>query len=689
MLDTSNENYITNSRGTKFLNKKGENHSLPQIIAILAGSISSLSCGLLFAWTAPSIPKLIDDSTLTITLEQASYFTVIPPVFMGIGVFLCPKIMDRFGIKISIMITAIFQLLSWILIGIADGIWVFYIARIMYGVSDAFVFGVIPVYVCEIALPDVRGSWGTLVAINVFVGIFLINAINIAYNIKQTAIICGSLPLLQLLLLIFIPESPYYLIAKGEKDKAKKSLQILRWRTDVEDELGLLESDVQRQISESALVKSLFNIRSNRKALLLCLSIRTVQQFSGLPAFETYSSYMFQQETGMLSEEYSTLVFTGATALVTVLSGLIIEKIGRKPLLLFSCFGCAVILGIESIYFGLKYFSNIDLISVNWIPLMGMLLFTVVNSLGLAVIPTLIVGELFSTSVKSKAYKTNSNYLWIFAVAALFLLIFIPESPYDLIAKRKKDIAKKLLQILQWMTDVEDELGLLESDVKRQMSEPALVKSLFNIRSNRKALLLCLSIRTVQQFNGYPAFAAYSSYMFQQETQILTVEYSTLVFNGATALSAALSGLIIEKTGRKPLIVFSCFGCAVILGIEIIYFGLKYFSVIDLISVNWIPLTGMLLFTVVNSSGLAVIPTLIVGELFSTSVKSKAVTMDTFGVARSLKCLGFNIGVRIAFLDAHMLCLLLQTLEKLYEFQPYGLYSKYAYDGKGLPELEY
>ncbi|KAF5298931.1 hypothetical protein FQA39_LY11648 [Lamprigera yunnana] len=385
------------------LHKKGKNHSLPQIIAILIGSISSLSYGLLLAWTAPSIPKLVDDPTIHMTLEQASYFTVIPPIFMGLGVFLCPSIRDRFGINITVLVTAAFQLLSWILIGIADRTWVFYIARAMSGIADAFVFSVIPVYIGEISLPKIRGTWGALIGINIFIGVFLVNAINMIYNVKQTAIVCGIFPLLQICLLIILPESPYYLIRKGEKAKAKKSLELLRWRSDVEDELVILESDVQRQISESATIKDLFVIKSNRKAIILCLTIRIVQQFSGLSAFETHTDYMFEQETGMLSEEKSTLTFTGVSALSVILSGFIIEKLGRKPLLILSSFGCAVILGIESIYFGLKYFSDMDLSNVNWIPLTGMILFTVVNATGLGAIPTLVLSELFSAGVKSKA----------------------------------------------------------------------------------------------------------------------------------------------------------------------------------------------------------------------------------------------------------------------------------------------
>lgn len=341
---------------------------------------------------------------------------------MALTAPLFSKLVDVIGRKSSVLLVAVPQLISWILVGVAKTVWVFYLARLVAGIGDAALFATIPIYVCEIAEPRVRGTWGNIVAISIYVGIFLINVIGAYYDIVTTAIICGCFPVLHVLLFCFMPESPYYLLMKNKEEEARDALRILRWRIDVDEELVSLKTDVARQVSETGTMKELFTIVSNRKALIMCLLIRVAQQFSGLPAYEVHTQYMFEEAGGDISEKTSAIILSGVLALSVGLSAFIVEKFGRKPLTIFSCFGCGIILAIETVYFFITQYEIFDTSSFGWLPLVGMLVYIVVCSTGIGILPTLILGEIFSASIKGNATSVMNIALAVclLAVPKLF-----------------------------------------------------------------------------------------------------------------------------------------------------------------------------------------------------------------------------------------------------------------------------
>ncbi|KAF2879390.1 hypothetical protein ILUMI_26785 [Ignelater luminosus] len=335
-----------------------------------------------------SIPQLVA-ANLT-SLEEASYLTVIPTISMTITAPLFSTLIDAIGRKNCLLLVAVPQFIAWILTALAENIWIYYLATFFSGIGNAASYTIIPVYVCEIAEPTVRGTWG-------------------AYNdIKTAALICGCLPIIQILLFFYVPESPYYLLMKGRDDEASKTLTILRWRTNVEKEVLTLKEDVARQISESGTMKDLFSIISNRKALIMCVGMRIAQQFSGLSAFEMHTQYLFQQAGGDVSHEISAITVSGTLALSVSLSAFAVERFGRRPLMLFSSLGCALILTVETVYFSINIFTRVDVSNFGWLPLVGMLAYMVVCATGLGILPTLISGEVFSASIKSKAGDLGS-----------------------------------------------------------------------------------------------------------------------------------------------------------------------------------------------------------------------------------------------------------------------------------------
>ncbi|KAF5273109.1 hypothetical protein FQA39_LY07599 [Lamprigera yunnana] len=382
-----------------------KNHDWPQIYVIIAASLTAFTTAAMFSWSAPSIPILTSNSSHIepMTLEQASYFPVISPIVTIIASPVIAFLMDKLGRKYTITIISIPQIAFWLLVAIAKTITVLYISRVLSGLSDAIVFCVVPAYIGEISSPRVRGSWGNLIIISLFLSQFVINVVGVYLDIPTTAYIFILVPIIQIILWVFVPESPYFLITKNRHEDAKRSLKFLRWNEDIEKEYNVLVKDVSRQMSEPGGIKDLFVIATNRKSLLISTMMRTCQQFTGITAFAVYTPYIFLLVGGNISASSSSIIYTGILFAMASVCSFVVDKFGRRLLLIFSSIGVTIALFVEAIYFYLMLETNINMSNFNWVPLAGMMLFIITCTSGLGILPTLMLSELFSASIKSKA----------------------------------------------------------------------------------------------------------------------------------------------------------------------------------------------------------------------------------------------------------------------------------------------
>lgn len=219
----------------------------------------------------------------------------------------------------------------------------------------------------------------------------------------------------------------------------------------------------------------------------------------------------------------------------------------------------------------------------------------------------------------------------------LFLITFakMPESPYYLVMKSRDQESTDSLQVLRRSTNVQKELEQLKRDVARQMSEPRSFKYLFTIDSNRKALLFAILSRSFQQFTGVAAFAAYYQILIKSFTTFSSVTGASLLLVVQIGVNI-ISAFFIDKIGRKPLLTLSSFLTFLILVVCGTYFILKDYVVVDLSQLSWLPLVFMTFFVIFFSFGLGSATFIFISEMFSASIKSKAIAMGSSVYAVSM-----------------------------------------------------
>nr|XP_023028009.1 facilitated trehalose transporter Tret1-like [Leptinotarsa decemlineata] len=401
----------------------------PQILAVLIACMSSLTSGLFAAWPSPFIVKITQDmENYDISEDQASYFTI----WINVGIvvlsafFTIFRIPDMIGRKRTLMLTAIPHGSSWLMKAFSTNLYILNLARFTAGLGDAILFASLPAYIGEITTPRIRGVWGNGLICSLFLGQFLMNVIGAYCSVQQTSFICLTIPVIFLVLFSLMPESPYFYAMKGREEEAKIALQRLRGTDAVEEELTDLNSAVRRQMSETGTWKDLIMLRSNRKALTAALFLRVSQVLVGVYVFASYTQFIFQKAGGNLSSEMSSIIYVGLSFVLFSIGAYFSDKFGRRKSYTISSGLSSIVLLSEAVYFYIE--SNhpeLNIDNIQWFPLAGMIIFIVFTSFGVAIIPTLMLGELFSASIKSKAVGVVTTLFGLFVFFANYIFYFI------------------------------------------------------------------------------------------------------------------------------------------------------------------------------------------------------------------------------------------------------------------------
>ncbi|XP_020723496.2 facilitated trehalose transporter Tret1-like isoform X2 [Bombus terrestris] len=340
-----------------------------EYLAILTCSIMSGCIGFVVGWNSPSIVILMsEDSPIPVTASSISTLVAV----VAVGHMLAPPInifiVDKFGRKNTLLFSALPLLVSWSLITIATSIWELYVARFLAGITLGLFICVAPIYIGEISSPDTRGAGGSLTTI--------------IYNI----------------------ESPYFFVMRNRIDEAEEVLEKLRGKSDISEELQTIVdslSKMDKQSSKSGNLKDIFTSKANFRAFLSIMLFAVTQHFGGFFTILTYGQLIFKSINNIMSD-YVVNVVIGVVQLISALvTTLLVDKFGRKPLILASGVSAAICNFVIGFYFFSKEYMHADVLSVSWIPFISSLILIFTFNCGLLCLQIILMSEIFATEIKA------------------------------------------------------------------------------------------------------------------------------------------------------------------------------------------------------------------------------------------------------------------------------------------------
>uniref|UniRef100_A0A0B7AC28 Major facilitator superfamily (MFS) profile domain-containing protein n=1 Tax=Arion vulgaris TaxID=1028688 RepID=A0A0B7AC28_9EUPU len=271
---------------------------------------------------------------------------------------------DKIGRKMTIMTAGVVFTVGGIVMGSAPNKEILLLGRVIAGLGVGLASVVVPVYVAESAPVHIRGRLVSMHQLLINTGIIVssILAGGFSYLVPEGwryMLGLAAIPgVLQFVGFLFMPESPRWLVSRGDVDQARSVLQRMRGRDDVTDELNDIITTVKEAEKESAVgihhwIK-IFRTRQVRRALFVGCALLFFQQWCGINTVIYYSGTVLKMAG--FPVKYAVWLVT-VPNLINFLSSFIgiylVEKIGRRPLLIVSLAGTIIGLIILAVGFQL------------------------------------------------------------------------------------------------------------------------------------------------------------------------------------------------------------------------------------------------------------------------------------------------------------------------------------------------
>jgi sugar porter (SP) family MFS transporter len=342
-----------------------------------------------------------------------------------IGSLLGSRPSDRFGRKNTLYFVAVAYLLASLGTALADNWYIFMVFRFLGGLGVGASSVTAPIYISEVSPADRRGRLVGLFQFNVVLGILISYLSN--YLISQLGdtswrLMLGvqAIPALIFLILIrFIPESPRWLILK--KGETQRALEILRIINPLNCDQELVSIKNSRLESTPGMNSEGLFSGQYKLPVILAVAIAFFNQVSGINAIIYYAPRIFEMAgLGASSSLLSTVGIGMVNFIFTLLAINIIDKVGRRLLMLIGSVGLIASLSMVAITFYSGHFEGFA------IPIY-MMVFIAFFAFSQGAVIWVFISEIFPNQVRAKGQTLGSSTHWIMAAIIAFSFPWLAE----------------------------------------------------------------------------------------------------------------------------------------------------------------------------------------------------------------------------------------------------------------------
>ncbi|XP_063700202.1 facilitated trehalose transporter Tret1-like [Culicoides brevitarsis] len=385
-----------------------------QYLASFCAIIMMLANGACCGWTSPSFPILQSDATPLhggpLTNEQMSWIGALMSPGGLVGTILYGWMCDKFGRRISGFTITIPHIASWIFIIIAQYPYHLLIARFLAGFAGGGTFIVVPIYISEITEPRVRGLMGSMCVLSCNIGIFLAYIVGDFLPPLVTPWVFLPLSAIFLVGFTFLPETPIFLMKNNRLEEAEKALRFYRGipasgttASFIKEMTSLRRTSDEKLEKPKKLEFKDFGTPVARRALTIGIGLVILNQFSGCFAMINYTATIFDKAGSTFSPNFSAIIVAFIQICGSYCSTLLVERAGRKILMVTSASGISIGLSIMAVYCYFDSIPSMDLKNINFLPLITFSAVIFLSNLGVSNLPFPIMAEIFPTNIKTAA----------------------------------------------------------------------------------------------------------------------------------------------------------------------------------------------------------------------------------------------------------------------------------------------
>ena len=335
-----------------------------KVYSVLISLIVALG-GFLLGFDSAVISGAVPFYKITFGLDTGSWIMGFSVGSIILGAIICNIIAgplaDRFGRKLMLIFTAVLFGYSALASALTDSITFFISARIVGGLGVGIAILVAPMYIAEIVPRKLRGTLVTFNQLNIVIGISIAYFTN--YYIQQNItdpdlnwrwmLGIEIIPaFLYFVLLFLVPRSPRWLMQIGKNEEAIKVLN----KVNKPEQANLVYNEIENSLNSEedksrAKFREVFSKRM-KTVLIIGFGIAFFQQITGINAIFYYAPMIFEMAGGGKDAAFLQAIILGLTNVVmTIVAMFLIDRLGRKPLLIIGSLGITISLGIVGFSF--------------------------------------------------------------------------------------------------------------------------------------------------------------------------------------------------------------------------------------------------------------------------------------------------------------------------------------------------
>ncbi|MEE6280361.1 sugar porter family MFS transporter [Georgenia sunbinii] len=410
---------------------------------ILGISLAAAMGGFLFGFDTAVINGAIEAMSADFGLSGFLKGFAVSSALLGCvaGAWFAGPLASRQGRVRVMVVAAVLFAASAIGSGLAFGTWDLIAWRALGGLGVGAASVIAPAYIAEVSPADVRGRLGSLQQLAIVLGIFAAlltdafladvaggsaEVLWLGQEAWRWMFLAEAVPaVLYGLFALTIPESPRYLV---DQDRDDEAAEVLRKYTGVKDtaaKINEIRKSLQREAREG-----LGDLKGGAMGLKpivwVGIALAVFQQFVGINVIFYYSTTLWRSVGFDESQALTTSVITSVTnVLVTIVAILLVDKVGRRPMLLFGSIGMAVTLGTMAVAFSqADVVDGVATLPQPWgtVALIAANGFVVAFGATWGPVMWVLLGEMFPNKIRATAISVASAANWVanFVVSTTF-----------------------------------------------------------------------------------------------------------------------------------------------------------------------------------------------------------------------------------------------------------------------------
>lgn len=365
----------------------------------------------------------------------------------AIGAFLAGNLANRYGRRLILIVSALLFAISAWGAGISHSSLEFIIYRVLGGFAVGAASVLCPAYISEVTPARYRGAMSSIQQVAIISGLFfsfLSNYVIAHLAGSSLGVLAWGIPAwrwmfwVQLIpaltfffALLIIPESPRYLLSVGMTEKARKVLTKLFGELAAEEKIKEIDATISHEhkpkLSDLIDIKGWLSIRP---IVWVGIGLAVLQQFVGINVVFYYGSVLWQSAGFTEADSLLINVISGGVSIAACIGTiLLIDRIGRKPLLLIGSFGMAVTLGAMAYVFavaGKSADGHLHLAGIAGpIALVAANLYVIFFNLSWGPVMWVMLGEMFPNQIRGSALAVSGLAQWLanFAITITFPML--------------------------------------------------------------------------------------------------------------------------------------------------------------------------------------------------------------------------------------------------------------------------